>query len=771
MRIAKKTWHRLVQTLALPLVFTAGWAATAVFVHVTILRAVFSIAFLSLVPGYFALRSLIGYRDKESGFHIFSYSLGLSLIILMLAGLGLNQIALLFHVARPLTTVNLAATIAGVTSALILTAALRKRPSKPQRSLLTRTKPFFAALPTVWPAIVLPIIAVGGAITLNNGGSNWLAMTGLGGVGLYFLVLAWKNKHAPKWYAAALYGICLTILLGTSMRGWHITGHDVMQEYQVFQLTLQHAAWHMFYYQDAYNACLSITILPTIFQKLTGIADPYIYKFVFQLFFATIAPILYVSLRKYTSRKIAFLSVFLFLAFPTFLTDMTMLNRQDIALLCLALSLQAGLDTRLRTWHKHSLVFIFLVGMVLSHYSTSYIALGTLGFSALLTVVWWLVRRLPLKQFKKNKIKPRMNFAIYHPLVIVGALLTIFCWNTLFTHTSNNIAKTIKDTVKSAPQIAHLSNAKSVTTPTPQGSQLDQYTTHAESLRTLPPSAYYSKNVTSAYPVTKQEPAPSPEQPALRSLRVPGSVLTLLYNGTRQVYALAIEVLIFAGLAIVIIKKKRLRLPPAQYTFLGIASLAIIVLQVVAPSGAINYGILRVIQQGLILLSLPIVLASLWLLQLVRIPKKWQTHILATTLGLFFLILSGFIPTLTGGFKPVLALSNSGFYYEAYYTHQDEITADRWLLDNSPKGSRVIADEFARRKMITYTDSTIFAQPTLIPGTIPIDSYVYLSNGNTTFNEIPIYYNGNLLYTNVPTAFLNDSKNLLYNSKSVVIYK
>src|SRR5215471_15031326 len=102
-----------------------------------------------------------------------------------------------------------------------------------------------------------------------------------------------------------------------------------MQEYQVFQLTLQHLTWNMNYYQDAYNACLSITILPTMLQQLTGITSPYIFKFVFQLLFALIAPTIYITLSRYIPRKMALLSTFVFIAFPAFLTDITMLNRQE----------------------------------------------------------------------------------------------------------------------------------------------------------------------------------------------------------------------------------------------------------------------------------------------------------------------------------------------------------------------------------------------------------------------------------------------------------
>jgi uncharacterized membrane protein len=153
----------------------------------------------------------------------------------------------------------------------------------------------------------------------------------------------------------------------------------------------------------------------------------------------------------------------------------------------------------------------------------------------------------------------------------------------------------------------------------------------------------------------------------------------------------------------------------------------------------------------------------------VRIPKAWRAPILGSVLVFLFLVLSGVLPAITGGYKPSLPLSNSGFYYEAYYTHASEISADKWLAQKTPKGSRVYSDEFTRRKMIAYTG--IFSQPTLSPGSIPIDSYVYLGVSDTQLQTIPAYHNGALIYYTAPTAFLQSHKNLVYSSGDVQIYK
>jgi uncharacterized membrane protein/GT2 family glycosyltransferase len=755
---------------------TATWVYVTLYSDSTLVRSCFSIPFLALMPGYFAFRAIAGYHKAESKMKIMSYGLGVSLIILMVTGLGVNQLLpLVSHNQQPLTTPILTTAIAAMTAVSILAASVRTRVSQKRRTLRSIWKRVLKTLPIVLPSLLLPVLAVGGAITLNNGGSNWLALTTFGLVGLFFFVLAWKNKHVAKGYPIALYGICAALLLGTSMRGWNITGHDIMQEFQVFQLTLQHAAWHMEYYQDAYNACLSITILPTIFQRLTGIADPYVFKFIFQLFFAMIAPIIYITLREHVSKKIALLAAFTFITFPTFLTDITMLNRQEIALLCLALALQVGLDKKLSRIPKSVLVFVLLIGMILSHYSTSYIAigvlLGTMGLGVLFFASARTWRAMLRTVFKRTKAKQHLvGPLIFGPVVVLLTALTIFSWGTLITHTSGNISQTLTGLASNVPGILDKFQVPSLQSAHPTGTVLGRYLHATEQTRTLPTADYYPAKVVAASPVAATSETISPEVSWLNRLHVPVARLTSVFDATRSVYAILIEGLIGVGLLLMILKRVHTKLP-RQYILVGVASLLIIGLQVVLPSGVINYGILRVIQQSLIFLSLPIILACFWLLGLVRIPEIGRARIVAAALVLFFLILSGFVPALTGGFKPTLALSNSGLYYEAYYTHQDEITADKWLLANSPKGSRVYSDEFARRKMITYSDSKIFPQPVLVPVGIPIDSYVYLSNGNTTFNNVPLYYNGDVASHTVPYDFLNSNKNLLYNSGHVSIYK
>jgi uncharacterized membrane protein/glycosyltransferase involved in cell wall biosynthesis len=745
------------------LLVLAGWAYVELGMRAGIPRTLLTILFLLSVPGYMVVRSLIGYGAKLPASRLIGYAVGVSVVTLMLVGLGTNTVLGLAGVQHPLALRPLTAAIGVVTFAATLAANLRKPADYVSAKLPWRT--IRANWAYIAAAVALPFIAAGGAITLNNGGSDKLALLGLGGVGLYFLALLWRRKPTAHIYPLALYSVSLSILLGTSLRGWHITGHDVMQEYQVFELTLQHAAWHMSYYQDAYNACLSITILPTIFRQMTGMNDPFVFKFIFQLFFALIAPVMYNTLRNFTSKRIALLSVFVFVTFPAFLTDITMLTRQETALLCFLLALQAGLDRRLGKKGK-LLAFVFLLGMVLSHYSTSYVATTVLLITSVLSGGVWLVRRL----FKRAK--PVRSFTIFPFSMVLATLVLLVTWGSLVTQTSGHIAETLEGVVTGLPDIlngtANEDNSSRTGQVVSNNGQVQAYFQNWNSTRTLANSEYYADGAQAGAALTAKTDTISPVAAPLAS-HVSSGPLVAFYDFIKQFYGLLIEGLVGLGVVLVLLVKRWRRVFAGQYMLLIIASLMVIGMQVVLPASLVNYGLLRIIQQGLLVLALPLVLACLWLMGLVRIPKAWRAPILGSVLVFLFLVLSGVLPAITGGYKPSLPLSNSGFYYEAYYTHASEISADKWLAQKTPKGSRVYSDEFTRRKMIAYTG--IFSQPTLSPGSIPIDSYVYLGVSDTQLQTIPAYHNGALIYYTAPTAFLQSHKNLVYSSGDVQIYK
>ena len=134
------------------------------------------------------------------------------------------------------------------------------------------------------------------------------------------------------------------LLLATSLRGWGITGHDIQAEYLSFQLTNDAQHWQMSALQNAYNACLSVNILPTVLAQTTGLSGTIVFKVLLQLVFALVPVLTYLFSRRFLTRRLALVAATFTMAFPTFFTDMPYLVRQEMAFFFLALLLLAATE-------------------------------------------------------------------------------------------------------------------------------------------------------------------------------------------------------------------------------------------------------------------------------------------------------------------------------------------------------------------------------------------------------------------------------------------
>ncbi|HMK63227.1 MAG TPA: glycosyltransferase family 39 protein, partial [Acidimicrobiales bacterium] len=301
------------------------------------------------------------------------YGLAGTLLLLLVGGLAINTFLPLVGVARPLDTVPVLVLVDAINVGLWLF----RRPRRLFVDWRVRLSP--AEARTLALAAVCILLMVLGANRLNNGHGDTLTLVGLGLVlVVMFLLLHWCYRLRTGVISAAVYLLSLALLLMTSLRGWSVTGHDIQLEYRVFQLTAAHGKWDFSLFQDAYNACLSITMLPTQMAALLHIDDPYVFKVVFQMMFAMCPVAVFLLARRYFADRIAILAVVYFVGFPTFFTDMPFLNRQETALLFVAAGILAITDPRWSRQRRRWLLVVAAVGVELSHYSTSYVFLATL---------------------------------------------------------------------------------------------------------------------------------------------------------------------------------------------------------------------------------------------------------------------------------------------------------------------------------------------------------------------------------------------------------
>ncbi|MGH2519646.1 MAG: hypothetical protein ACRDF8_07580, partial [Chloroflexota bacterium] len=405
------------------------------------LRFVAGLAYLLVLPG--ALVLLVLRLRFLDAWESVVYALGLSLAFLFATGLLLNAGLALAHVPRPLALPHL---IIGFDAALVPPFALAFARSRHVRWSAPVIAPRWPALLMLALAVALPLLALAGAAQHSTSGGNRLMLLMFAtAAATTVLAILLRHQLSPALYATTLLGLAAAILLSFSMLTPHILGFDINQEFEVFQLAKLRDFWSPGNLPDnAYNACLSITLLPVIFTHILAINDEYIFKFVFQLIFAFTPAVMFLTLRRFVPDVLAFAGALLLISQTWFGQQLPSLNRQELALLFFTLLLHVAFSASLaiprRT--RTGLFIVFGMAMVLSHYSTSYVALlllcsGYLGGR--------LIPRLPIFRAREARARPallslrplvRWRLSGWALLALVGITVV---WNGPVGQTSGNV--------------------------------------------------------------------------------------------------------------------------------------------------------------------------------------------------------------------------------------------------------------------------------------------------------------------------------------------
>ena len=746
--------------------------------HINLLYTTTLISFCTniLVPGF--LISLILRIRKVSLWENLLFIIGLSIAFLEFGGLLLNIFLPLFHVNNPLAFQNLVIGFDIYILLLFIFAWIRTKQfiielQLPRRS---NTEKVLYALP-----VFFPLLAILGAIVLNNGGGNILTLILLGAIAIYSLLLAlFRDKAAGDLYPYAIFFIGVASLFTTSLRSWYITGHDIEREFYVFQLTNTHHIWNMAFYQDAYNACLSITILPTILTNFLAIHDMYVYKVIFQILFALSPVLVFFIMRNYTTPVFAFLSAFFFISFPTFFNDMPMLNRQEIGFIFFGLALYMMLLSELSLSARRILFIIFALSVAVSHYATNFVLLALIMFVYALTLIISLpfVKTTFASLLSMLHIRSKNTFTnkvfLGLPLVIIFFGMTYF-WNILYTNSSSHAGSVISEVVSGIfvkSNAASKSNDVSYrifssTKPDPK-QELQAYIQNI--IQSENPSTsgntnknpFYSESITSKYPIypkPQEQLAPTSLGNLLSSFHIP---VFDIQAGLRSFSASFVQVFVCVGLLAFFICKNQ-KPYDLQYLLLCFSSLFLLALITVLPALSVEHGVLRMFQQLLFLLSLPI---SLGISSILFFTKEQKRIIFTGIIAIiFFLNLTGFISHLTGDYYPQLTLDNAGLYYEAYYVHKSDVLAIAWLSKNNVNNEPVEADLSGNNKLLTY--GNINALNEIFPPVIRKNAYVYLEVSSDT----KVAIDSNVLIYNTSKPFLDDNKNLVYSNGKDNIYR
>jgi len=288
------------------------------------------------------------------------YGFGLLIVFLMVLGLAINYIGKWIGVLHPLNT-PIILTVFWL-SVIVVVGINKQR-------IYNWVKSWQKIHPSAYFLMLLPIMAIIGAEIVNYANSNIVLMVMLPLIVLVPIMCLTK-KIPQNYWGFAIWMMALAILLHRALISPNLSGSDNILESSCFRATYlgqsfpQVNAVGSFY--GTYNTVLSVTILPTMIERITAINGVWIFKLVYPLLLSIVPVAVYELIKGQFNAKYALLSAFLVMSVYTFYTEILITDKTLIATILFAVFL-------LMYFTKQKWYFLILVGIgvILSHYATA----------------------------------------------------------------------------------------------------------------------------------------------------------------------------------------------------------------------------------------------------------------------------------------------------------------------------------------------------------------------------------------------------------------
>ena len=636
-----------------------------VFLDIPFLGQFSGFIFLSFIPGILILLILklnrLGMTEKVV------LSVGLSISSILFFGLIINWLYPILGNKTPLSVPSL------VVSFTILTVVLAALAFWKNRQGLF---PLFSGFrlntsEMCWllvPAL-FPLLSILGMQLLNMTENNTLLMA------LFFLILGYviliavRNRHFPqKVYAPTILFISISLSLLYLLRCPHIMGADIHAEYYLFNLTANLQHWQR-WGEGPLDGCLTISLLPAIYQSFVHIDPEYLYKIIYNFLLCLTPLAVYIISRRYVGDLMAFLAAFFFMSQLTFVQSAGD-ARNNSAIFFFALAVMVLNHERLRELDKRLLFLIFGTTIIVSHYATAYI------FVIILFLTWFsrilLTKIVSLRMRRhdesedsvaggigsasvkppslKNPAAQKLLHNNYITFGISACLLFIlFLWYSVFTGAAF---------------------ARGVIFINHTFQQLHQFFI-MEARTGLLYSAVGSTIIS--------DPAQVPKYMEmifswLTIILIAIGVLTILSRYlSRHIRSLE--------------TKPPLSPPVAdfdtEYVIIALVCCCMIAITVLLPYVSQGYDLIRVYFMMMVVLAPFFVIGGVTLARLVGM--RWAYLVILAVLVPYFLCTTGTIYQALGAPK-VMILSSQSLGYDLFYVHDQDTRAAKWLGQNKTEG-------------------------------------------------------------------------------------
>jgi uncharacterized membrane protein/GT2 family glycosyltransferase len=310
---------------------------------------------------------------------------------------------------------------------------------------------------------VIVILSILGVAQLNHSGDNVLAVYAAGVdvvVLLAGVVGGWKRTS--RWpLSTLLYCVSFALLLSSSLRGGHLYGWDIQQEFGVAQRTVHDGVWVVPANRDAYASMLSLTVLPAVLHSLVKLRLLAFFQLVVPAILALLPLAVFTTIRR-VPRWITYgrlaprpglayaVTVALIVSSVAFSSQLVSITRQAMALTMLTALVMVLFDRTMLKRSAQIVVGLLIVAISFTHYTTSYLLAAILLCAWAASLLWskgWLgTPKAKMIQHRHN-VKSRR---IINVVLVVVALFAAFGWNLGVTRNSALIAPANAITSKGA---------------------------------------------------------------------------------------------------------------------------------------------------------------------------------------------------------------------------------------------------------------------------------------------------------------------------------
>jgi uncharacterized membrane protein len=705
------------------------------------------------------LLDLFNSKVKLSFGEWISYAVGLSLAFIMALGLLLNTLGLTFHLhplQAPYTII-----VFDVLFAVLLFVFSRRGSNN---LLIGRklsifnfiTKNKFALL-----SLIFPVISILGAIRLNNGASGIVTVAMLIAMVLYALTLVFIIKpEQESQYTIVLWSFAVALLLSVSMRSNYLIGYDINQEFQVFSATLRNHLWIPSTFPgDTYNACLSITVLPTMLNSFLPISGIFLFKILMQLIFGIVPVITFVIAKKQlkSNLSLAFAAALFVIIQNQFIFEFPALIRQQVALVFFGLLFMAFSNSTFKATSRKVMILIFGLSLVVSHYSTAYVTLTLLLlFIILKPTLIWLSRYWSILRSKKSNVKKTSMLHI-SPLIVVLLIIFSFFWYGETLQSTGGLVSKVVNSVTDTNQFFVADSRGSFVINTFHIGSLGY---NAETLKQLSNKDRVSNGYASASDSSYSSIPMSPISPEPND-----GVQEFLFHLMNEWVPLIVKIIIVIGTLQLVISA----LFGVEILDLGVLAIScsiLFLLLVLLPSISQDYNTERLYQQILIVISAVFVRGVIVLTQ--KFSNKIMYIVFSVVLVGYFVCTSQLASQLVFGLSDI-NLSNKGARYDDFYVTDGEFDSLQWLQNNKHNKTPVNFDRYSILSALAYT--TLPNHQGTLPSFIPENNYVFASSTNEIEGLSFDYFQNQVVTYNFPTNFLNSQKNIIFSDHDSVIYK